>query len=124
MAKKKNKKLSWRQKVINRVARRLKTKKDKGEYLKFTSKKAVETVIKSAGLRITKENANEIADSLVSSAEYISRKQAKDIKKKLGLSKISDVQKLKGKDLSDLIADIYEANGADAKKEILEAYGY
>lgn len=120
---KKNK--SIRDKAINAIQRRLKTLKKKGVALKIKpTKKNINEILRANHLNIDKNNQKAIKDQFVNDMQMITKDEAKSIKKKLGLTKYSDVQKIKGQQLHDIIADMYD-NGEDVEAdEVLAAYGY
>lgn len=123
--KKKSKKLTARQKAVNRIKKRLETLKKKGVALKLKpTKKNIEEILKANKMKISDGNMKKTVDDFVQDAQMISREDAKKIKKQLNVKKIEDVRKLTGKELHDKIADLKDDGDDQAAKEVLEAYGY
>lgn len=123
--KKKTKKLTARQKAVNRIKKRLETLKKKGVALKLKpTKKNIEEVLKANKMKISDGNMKKTVDDFVKDAQMISREDAKRIKKQLNVKRIEDVRKLSGKELHDKIADLKDNNEDQAAEEVLEAYGY
>ena len=120
----KKRKLTTRQKAINRIQRRLKTLEKNGVTIKVKpTKKNIEEILKANQVKITKNNANGVVKEFVDDAQYTTRETAKEIKKTFGLSKISDVQKLTGQELHDKFAEAFDED-EDLGDEVLSAYGY
>ena len=123
--KKKSKKLTARQKAVNRIKKRLETLKKKGVALKLKpTKKNIEEILKANKMKISDGNMKKTVDDFVKDAQMISREDAKRIKKQLNVKKIEDVRKLTGKELHDKIADLKDDGYDQAAEEVLEAYGY
>lgn len=122
---KKKKKLTNRQKAINRIVKRLKTMESHDITLKIKpTKKNIEEIIKANKIKVNKDNINEIVEDLVSESQMISRSKAKEIKVELGLKKISDVQKISGMELHDIVKKLYDEDNEETADEVLLAYGY
>lgn len=122
---KKKKKLTNRQKAINRIIRRLNTMESKGITLKIKpTKKNIKEVLSSNHARVTEKNLSSIVDEFVSEAPMISRSAAKKIKGDLGLKKILDVQKISGEELHKIIKDFYDNDNDELAEGVLLAYGY
>lgn len=120
----KRKKLTSRQKAVNRIKRRLKTLENKGVELRINpTKKNIEEVLRANRIRITKDNINEIVNDAVQSSQYTTKEQAKTLKKIFGLKNIKEVQKLSGQDLHNKIAAAFDESD-ELGEEALEAYGY
>lgn len=120
----KKRKLTTRQKAINRIQRRLKTLEKNGVTIKVKpTKKNIEEILKANQVKITKNNANGVVKEFVDDAQYTTRETAKEIKKTFGLSKISDVQKLTGQELHNKFAEAFDED-EDLGDEVLSAYGY
>ena len=118
------KKLTTRQKVINRIQRRLKTLEKKDIVIKIKPTKAnINEVLKANKMTVNKSTANDVVKDFVESSKMTSRETAKKVKKTFGLSKISDVQKLSGQELHNKIAAAYDSSDEEGD-EVLEAYGY
>ena len=123
--KKKSKKLTARQKAVNRIKKRLETLKKKGVALKLKpTKKNIEEILKANKMKISDGNMKKTVDDFVKDAQMISREDAKRIKKQLNVKRIEDVRKLTGKELHDKIADLKDDGEDQAAEEVLEAYGY
>ena len=123
--KKKTKKLTARQKAVNRIKKRLDTLKKKGVALKLKpTKKNIEEILKANKMKISDGNMKKTVDDFVKDAQMISREDAKRIKKQLNVKRIEDVRKLSGKELHDKIADLKDDGYDQAAEEVLEAYGY
>lgn len=123
--KKKTKKLTARQKAVNRIKKRLDTLKKKGIALKLKpTKKNIKEVLKANKIKISDGNMKKTVDEFVQDAQMISREKAKEIKKQLNVRKIEDVRKLSGQQLHDKIAELKDNDEDDAAEEVLEAYGY
>lgn len=121
----KKKKLTARQKAINRIQRRLKTKQKRGQPLNVVpTKKNIEEILKSQHIRITDNNINDVVDSVVQKSEKISREDAKKVKKLLGKKTIQEVYDTTGMELHDVIRDLYDDDLDDDAEAILAAYGY
>lgn len=121
----KKKKLTTRQKVINRIQRRLQTKINKGEVLNVKpTKKNIDEILKANNIKVTKSNANDVVDSVVKKSNIIGKDEAKSIKKELGARSYKDVYKITGKELHDIIAKKYDDDLDDEAEAILAAYGY
>ena len=123
--KKKSKRLTARQKAVNRIKKRLETLKKKGVALKLKpTKKNIEEILKANKMKISDGNMKKTVDDFVKDAQMISREDAKRIKKQLNVKRIEDVRKLTGKELHDKIADLKDDGYDQAADEVLEAYGY
>lgn len=126
----KKRKLTTRQKVINRIKRRLKTLEKQGVSLRIKpTKQNIDEILKAnlKGEKITKENAKMLADDFVKSAQVVDKTKAKQIKKELGFKSYKDVQEMSGQELHDTIKKLYDEgydDEADNIVEALEAYGY
>lgn len=132
---KKYKKLTYRQKAINRIVRRLKTLKRNGVALRVpATKKAVKEIVNfnMIGKKVTKTNVNELVNSVVDASQLISKEEAKFIKQSLtpeqrkeyNVRKISDVRNLRGDALANFIATLYDNGEMDLYNGVKEAYGY
>ncbi|MBO7734340.1 MAG: hypothetical protein J6S67_17375 [Methanobrevibacter sp.] len=122
---KKKKNLTFKQKAINRISRRLKTLEKKGVALKIPpTKENIKVVLRENHVKVTKTNINDVVDSFVSQAQITTREVAKEIKHKFGYRTIAEVQHLTGMELHDLIKRLYDAEDDDIADEIKEAYGY
>jgi len=127
---KKKRKLTTKQKVINRIHRRLKTLEKQGVSLRIKpTKKNIDEILKAnlRGQKVTKDNAKILADDFVNSAQVVDKTKAKQIKTHLGFKRISDVQGMSGQELHDTIKKLYDSgydDDADAIVSSLEAYGY
>lgn len=123
--KKKSKKLTARQKAVNRIKKRLETLKKKGVALKLKpTKKNIEEILKANKMKISDGNMKKTVDDFVKDAQMISKEDAKRIKKQLNVKRIEDVRKLTGKELHDKIAELKDDGEDQAADEVLEAYGY
>lgn len=124
----KKKKLTSRQRAVNRIYRRLNTLDQKGVHLKIKpTKQNIEETLKANNKKITKNNMNDIVNEFVEDAQSIKRQKAKEIKKLLGFKKLGDVQEMSGMEMHDTIKKLYDNNQdetADAIIEVLESYGY
>lgn len=131
----KKKKLTYRDKAVNRIVRRLKTLKKYGVALRVpATKKAIKEIINAnmQGKKVTKNNVNELVDSVVDASQLISKEEAKVIKQSLSpeqrkeynIHKIIDVRNLKGDTLANLIRNLYDADEMDLYYGVKEAYGY
>lgn len=121
----KKKKLTTRQKVINRIQRRLQNKINKGEVLNIKpTKKNIDEILKANDIKVTKSNANDVVNSIVKKSNIIGKDEAKSIKKELGVKSYKDVYKITGKELHDIIAKKYDDELDDEAETILAAYGY
>lgn len=125
----KRKKLSSREKVINRVQRRLKTLEKNGIALRINpTKENIKEILsdpinKQAIGRITKDKITKVANEIVDKAQYhIS--DVKKVKKILNKKTVADVRALTGQELHDIISDLYDNNNDQDADDILEAYGY
>lgn len=125
----KRKKLSSREKVINRVQRRLKTLEKNGIAIRINpTKENIKDILndpanKQAIGRITKDKVTKIANEIVEKAKYhIS--DVKKVKKILNKKTVADVRALTGQELHDIISDLYDNNNDQDAEDILEAYGY
>lgn len=119
------KKLTARQKAVNRIQRRLRTKQKQGHPLNVVpTKKNIEEILKSQHIRVTDKNINDVVDSVVQKSEKISRQDAKKIKKLLDKKTIKDVYDMTGMELHDKIKELYDEDEDDDAEEILAAYGY
>lgn len=132
---KKYKKLTYRQKAINRITRRLKTLKRNGVALRVpATKKAIKEIVNfnMVGKKVTKTNINELVNSVVDASQLISKDEAKMIKKSLtpeqrreyNVRKISDIRNLRGDALANFIATLYDNGEMDLYNGVKEAYGY
>ena len=132
---KKRKKLTYREKAVNRIVRRLKTLKEHGVALRVpATKKAIKEIVNAnmVGKRVTKNNVKELVDSVVDASQLISKEEAKVIKQSLSteqrkeynIHKISDVRNLRGDALANLIRSLYDSDEMDLYYGVKEAYGY
>lgn len=125
MKKKKSKRLTFKQKAINRINRRLKTLSKKGVALRLPpTKEYIKIVLRENSVKVTRTNINEVVNDFVTQAQITPRDVAKEIKHKFGYSKISDVQRLSGMELHNLIKKMYDEDEDDLADDIKEAYGY
>ena len=115
---------SFKQKAINRINRRINTLERKGINVKFHGETEIRNVLDANFAYVDENNINEIVNTMVKGSEAISRENAKRVKKEMGFSKISDVQRLSNNELASVIAALYNSGLLDERKEVLEAYGY
>ena len=83
---KKKKKLTTKQKVINRIQRRLKTLEKQGVSLRIKpTKQNIDEILKAnlKGEKITKDNAKVLADDFVKSAQVVDKTKANFLAKSL-----------------------------------------
>lgn len=125
----KRKKLSSREKVINRVQRRLKTLEKNGVAIKINpTKENIKAILedptnKQAIGRITKDKITQVTNEIVDKTTYhIS--DTRKVKKILNKKTVADVRALTGQELHDIISDLYDNNNDQDADDILEAYGY
>ena len=128
---KKRKKLTYRQKAVNRISRRLNTLKKRGIALKIpTDQQSIINILGGNGIKVTKKNINEVVNKTVENAQLITRQEAKRIKQELKTSeefkfrKISEIQELKGQELANLISGLYDTDEMELYYAVKEAYGY
>lgn len=130
------KKLTARQKAINRIQRRLKTLDKNGTPIRIVpTKKNIEEIMKKNNIRVSNKNINSVVNNMVEQSQRITKEHAKDIKQKMketadklnkqiDVRSIKKIQNIDNQSLADIIATIYDEDGADARDEVLAAYGY
>lgn len=130
------KKLTARQKAINRIQRRLKTLDKNGTPIRIVpTKKNIEEIMKKNNIRVSNKNINSVVNNMVEQSQRITKEHARDIKQKMketadklnkqiDVRSIKKIQNIDNQSLADIIATIYDEDGADARDEVLAAYGY
>ena len=118
----KKKKLSARQKAINRIQKRLKTKQARGEAILINpTKKTIDDIFKENGVKVNKNNINDVVDSVVNKTT-LHFKNIKGARKALGVSTAEEARQLSGSKIHDILQS--KASGDEDIDIILEAYGY
>ena len=130
------KKLTPRQKAINRIQRRLKTLEKNGTPIKIVpTKQNIEKIMKGNKIRVSAKNINQVVNDMVDQSQRITKEAARDIKQKMketaeklnkqiDVRSIKKIQNIDNQSLADIIAAVYDEDGADARDEVLAAYGY
>lgn len=118
----KKKKLSSRQKAINRIQRRLNTKVARGEAILIKpSKKNIEEIFKENGIKVNKNNINDVVNDVVRDTT-LHFKNTKGARKALGVETAEEARALSGSKIHDILKS---KKSGDADIDIiLEAYGY
>ena len=118
------KKLTPKQKAINRIQRRLKTLERNGNATKIKpTKKNIEEILKNNKIKVTDKNINQVVNDTVKATTYHIN-DARKVKQILNKKTVADVRALTGAQLHDIIADLYDNNLDTEADEILDAYGY
>ena len=118
------KKLTPKQKAINRIQRRLKTLERNGNATKIRpTKKNIEEILKNNKIRVTNKNINQVVNDTVDATTYHINDTRK-VKKILNKKTAADVRALTGVELHDIIADLYDNGNDQDADDILDAYGY
>lgn len=118
----KKKKLSSRQKAINRIQKRLKTKLAKGEAIKINpTKENINDILKENGIKVSKNNVNQVVDDVIKGTT-LHYKNVKGARKALGVETAEEARALSGSEIHNILQS-YES-GAEEIDLIKEAYGY
>lgn len=116
------KKLSQRQKAINRIQKRLKTKEAKGEAIKINpTKENIKEILKENGIKVNKDNINEVVDEVVNKTT-LHFKNVKGARKALGVDTAEEARALSGSEIHNILQSY--SSGAEEIAMIKEAYGY
>ena len=114
----------------------VKTLEKNGTPIKIVpTKQNIEKVMKGNKIRVNAKNINNVVNDMVEQSQRITKEHARDIKQKMketadklnkqiDVRSIKKIQNIDNQSLADIIATIYDEDGADARDEVLAAYGY
>ena len=91
--------------------------------------------MKGNKIRVSAKNINQVVNDMVDQSQRITKEAARDIKQKMketaeklnkqiDVRSIKKIQNIDNQSLADIIAAVYDEDGADARDEVLAAYGY
>lgn len=116
------KKLSQRQKAINRIQKRLKTKQARGEAILINpTKKNIDDIFKENNIKVNKNNINNVVNDVVRDTT-LHFKNIKGARKALGVKTAEEARALSGSQIHNILQS--KNSGSADIKIIKDAYGY